>query len=157
PRRLRNRIRHVLRRLGAADLWNDPVHLQRLHALRYLPRGDRRAAPPAARTLRTRRTGIRGAGMKRAGWLTELLGAIALGVLLAVASSLWVASGDQIKFQKAIVYVALVTALYVFVGNSGVISFGQVSFVAVGAFASGVMTIPLDTKRGVLPTLFPLL
>jgi branched-chain amino acid transport system permease protein len=95
--------------------------------------------------------------MRRADWLTELLGPIALVVLLAVASSLWVTSGDQVKYQNAIVYVALVTALYVFVGNSGVISFGQVSFVAVGAFASGVMTIPLDSKRGVLPTLFPLL
>ncbi len=95
--------------------------------------------------------------MRRADWLTELLGPIALVVLLAVASSMWVTSGDQVKYQNAIVYVALVTALYVFVGNSGVISFGQVSFVAVGAFASGVMTIPLDSKRGVLPTLFPLL
>ena len=95
--------------------------------------------------------------MRRTGWLTELLGPIALVVLLAVASKLWVTSGDQVKFQNAIVYVAIVTALYVFVGNSGVISFGQVSFVAVGAFASGVMTIPLDSKRGVLPTLFPLL
>jgi branched-chain amino acid transport system permease protein len=95
--------------------------------------------------------------MRRAEWVTELLGPIALVVLLAVASSLWVTSGDQVKFQNAIVYVSLVTALYVFVGNSGVISFGQVSFVAVGAFASGVMTIPLDSKRGVLPTLFPLL
>ena len=44
-----------------------------------------------------------------------------------------------------------------FVGNSGVISFGQVSFVAVGAFSAGVMTIPIDTKPGVLTTLFPLL
>ena len=48
-------------------------------------------------------------------------------------------------------------AIYVFVGNSGVISFGQISFVAVGAFASGVMTVPLESKKGVLPTLFPLL
>jgi branched-chain amino acid transport system permease protein len=95
--------------------------------------------------------------VRRAYWLTELLGPIILVVLLAITSSLWVTSGDEIKFQNAIVYVAIVTALYVFVGNSGVISFGQVSFVAVGAFASGVMTIPLDSKRGVLPTLFPLL
>lgn len=95
--------------------------------------------------------------MRRAAWLTELLGPIVMVVLLAVTSSLWVTSGDEVKFQNAIVYVAIVTALYVFVGNSGVVSFGQVSFVAVGAFASGVMTIPLDSKRGVLPTLYPLL
>ena len=49
--------------------------------------------------------------------------------------------------------VAIVVALYVFVGNSGVISFGQSSFVAVGAFAAGVMTIPLESKTGVLTDL----
>ena len=51
----------------------------------------------------------------------------------------------------------MVVAIYVFVGNSGVLSFGQISFVAVGGFASGVMTIPLESKSGVLPDLFPIL
>jgi branched-chain amino acid transport system permease protein len=87
----------------------------------------------------------------------ELAAPIVLVALLAVTSELWVSAADQVKFQTAIVYVAIVAALYVFVGNSGVISFGQISFVAVGAFASGVMTIPLDSKQGVLTTLFPLL
>jgi branched-chain amino acid transport system permease protein len=95
--------------------------------------------------------------MRRARWLEELLGPVLLVVLLAIASRLWVSSGDQVKFLNAIVYVAIVAALYVFVGNSGVLSFGQVSFVAVGAFSAGVMTIPSDVKPNVLPTLFPLL
>jgi branched-chain amino acid transport system permease protein len=95
--------------------------------------------------------------MSRARWFSELLGPIGLVVLLAVASSLFVSSADQAKFLTAIVNVSIVAALYVFVGNSGVISFGQVSFVAVGAFAAGVMTIPADVKPGVLSTLFPLL
>lgn len=63
----------------------------------------------------------------------------------------------EIYFLTALVSVAIVVAVYVFVGNSGVLSFGQVSFVAVGAFAAGVMTIPLESKAGVLPDLFPLL
>jgi branched-chain amino acid transport system permease protein len=95
--------------------------------------------------------------MKRAPWLPELLGPIGLVVLLAGVSSLWVGAGDQSKFQNTLVSVAIVVSLYVFVGNSGVISFGQVSFVALGAFAAGVMTIPSDVKPGVLSTLFPLL
>ena len=95
--------------------------------------------------------------MRRPTWAEELLGPVATVVALAIASSLWVSSADQTKFQTAIVYVAIVGALYIFVGNSGVISFGQVSFVAVGAFSAGVMTIPSDTKPGVLPTLAPLL
>jgi branched-chain amino acid transport system permease protein len=53
--------------------------------------------------------------------------------------------------------VAIVVAIYVFVGVSGVLSFGQISFVAVGAFASGVMTVPVESKKGVLTTVFPLL
>src|SRR5262249_56591038 len=95
--------------------------------------------------------------MSRARWFDELLGPIGLVVVLAVASSVFVSSADQAKFITAIVNVAIVAALYVFVGNSGVISFGQVSFVAVGAFAAGVMTIPAEVKPNVLTTLFPLL
>jgi branched-chain amino acid transport system permease protein len=63
----------------------------------------------------------------------------------------------EIYFLTAIVSVAIVVAIYVFVGNSGVLSFGQISFVAVGAFASGVLTIPLESKTGVLPDLYPVL
>jgi branched-chain amino acid transport system permease protein len=63
----------------------------------------------------------------------------------------------QLEFENALVNTAIVVAIYVFVGNSGVISFGQISFVAVGAFAAGVMTVPLESKKGVLTTLFPFL
>ena len=68
-----------------------------------------------------------------------------------------VSRSTEIYFLNALVSVAIVVAIYVFVGNSGVLSFGQISFVAVGAFAAGVMTIPLESKPGVLPDLFPLL
>jgi branched-chain amino acid transport system permease protein len=89
--------------------------------------------------------------------LEQLLGPVALVALLALSSGLFASSADQVKYLTAIVYVAIVAALYTFVGNSGVISFGQISFAAIGAFSAGVMTIPIDTKPGVLPTLFPLL
>ncbi len=95
--------------------------------------------------------------MRHREWLPQLLGPAVLVVLVAVIAATAASSSDQIKFRNAIVNVAIVAALYVFVGNSGVLSFGQVSFVAVGAFSAGVMTIPLDSKRGVLPDLFPLL
>jgi branched-chain amino acid transport system permease protein len=77
---------------------------------------------------------------------------VAVGLLSTTASP-----SNQVYFLNALVSVAIVVAIYVFVGNSGVLSFGQISFVAVGAFAAGVMTVPLDSKKGVLPTLFPLL
>jgi branched-chain amino acid transport system permease protein len=68
-----------------------------------------------------------------------------------------VSSSNEIYFLNALCSVAIVVAIYVFIGNSGVLSFGQISFVAVGAFVAGVMTIPLESKTGVLPQLFPVL
>ena len=88
-------------------------------------------------------------------WVT-LLGPALLVVLVGICST-FVSRSNEIHFLNALVSVAVVVAIYVFVGSSGVLSFGQISFVAVGAFAAGVMTIPLESKTGVLPDLYPLL
>jgi branched-chain amino acid transport system permease protein len=85
---------------------------------------------------------------------------VAAPAVLVVAVGIWstlVSESKEIYFLNALVSVAIVVAIYVFVGNSGVLSFGQISFVAVGAFAAGVMTIPLESKTGVLPDIYPLL
>jgi branched-chain amino acid transport system permease protein len=42
----------------------------------------------------------------------------------------------------------------VFVGNSGVLSFGQIGFFIVGAYAAGELTVPADAKQSVLPQVF---
>ena len=94
--------------------------------------------------------------------MTRLAGVAQLGVPAALVvavgiGSTLVSAANEIYFLDALISVAIVVAIYVFVGNSGVLSFGQVSFVAVGAFAAGVMTIPLESKTGVLPQLFPIL
>ncbi len=88
-------------------------------------------------------------------WLQVVGPAVAIVVVAAVGTSFGEAT--EIYFKNALVLVAIVVATYVFVGNSGVLSFGQISFVAVGAFAAGLMTIPLESKTGVLPDVFPLL
>jgi branched-chain amino acid transport system permease protein len=85
---------------------------------------------------------------------------VAVPSLLVVAVGLFattVSASNEVYFLNALVSVSIVVAIYVFVGNSGVLSFGQISFVAIGAFAAGVMTVPLESKQGVLTTLFPLL
>jgi branched-chain amino acid transport system permease protein len=66
-----------------------------------------------------------------------------------------VSAGTKTEFTGVLVNIAIVIALYVFIGNSGVISFGQIAFVAIGAFAAGVMTIPSEVKPTLLPELFP--
>ena len=85
-----------------------------------------------------------------------LAGPMLLIAVVGIGSS-FVSRSNEIHFLNALVAVAVVVAIYVFVGNSGVLSFGQISFVALGAFAAGVMTVPLESKTGILPDLFPLL
>jgi branched-chain amino acid transport system permease protein len=91
--------------------------------------------------------------------LVDLQQVIAPAILVAAVGigSTYVSSSNEIYFLNALVSVAIVVAIYVFIGNSGVLSFGQMSFVAVGAFLAGIMTIPLESKTGVLPELFPIL
>ena len=45
-------------------------------------------------------------------------------------------AANEQYFLSAIISVAMVVAVYVFVGNSGVLSFSQISFVAVGGFVA---------------------
>ena len=85
-----------------------------------------------------------------------LAGPMLLVVVVGIGAT-FVSRANEIHFLNALVAVAVVVAIYVFVGNSGVLSFGQISFVALGAFAAGVMTVPLESKTGILPDLFPLL
>lgn len=83
----------------------------------------------------------------------ELLGPVGLLVLVGLAGALTSAS-RQADVIAALVAVTTVIAIYVFVGNSGVISFGHVAFVALGAFGAGVLSIEATTKPFVMPELF---
>jgi branched-chain amino acid transport system permease protein len=77
-------------------------------------------------------------------------------VLLVVAAALLgtvVSASTETYFLSALVNVTIVVALYVFIGNSGVVSFGHISFVAVGAWAAGVLTVPVAEKPAVMPNL----
>lgn len=85
-----------------------------------------------------------------------LLGVIAILVIVALIGESTSLATQQ-DFITALVSAVIVYGLYVFVGNSGVISFGHISFVAVGAFAAGELTIPTQPKHFTLPGLIPLL
>ncbi|MEZ5101458.1 MAG: branched-chain amino acid ABC transporter permease [Thermoleophilia bacterium] len=52
-----------------------------------------------------------------------------------------------------LIYLVLVLALQIFSGNSGVLSFGHVGFMAIGAFVSALLTIPEDTKKATFLTM----
>ena len=85
--------------------------------------------------------------------VAELAGPLALVMVVAVAGSAMSIS-LQADAINILVTATIVVALYVFIGNSGVWSFGQISFVAVGAFAAGLLTSPTATRQTSMPTLF---
>src|SRR5260221_1200603 len=70
-------------------------------------------------------------------------------MLLAVAiSAQFIGSGP---FSRTIVEmfirVMLVVGLYIFIGNSGIISFGHIGFMCIGAYATAWFTIPPMMKK----------
>ena len=73
-----------------------------------------------------------------------LLAPVVLIVGAALIGSLF-ARPTEIYFINAFVATTVVVALYIFVGN-GVVSFGHISFVAVGAWAAGVLSVPVAEK-----------
>ncbi len=83
----------------------------------------------------------------------ELLGPVALVVGAGVVGA-FVSQTTEIYFVTALISVATVVAIYVFVGNSGVLSFGHISFVAAGAWAAGVLSVPEAEKPATMPYLF---
>ena len=88
--------------------------------------------------------------------LVALAAPVALVLVIAAVGS-QLNPVRQLEFGDALVSVAIVVALYVFVGNSGVLSFGHISFVAVGAYLSGILTLGAEQKNLILPTMFGVL
>ena len=73
-------------------------------------------------------------------------------VIVAIVAGIGDAGLSRIA-TLGLVNLILVVGLYTFVGNSGILSFGQMSFMAVGAYISGALTIPLTMRNVLLPNL----
>ena len=76
-----------------------------------------------------------------------LLCALAVPVKLAGTSLL------QHSMVEMLVMLVVAIGIYVFVGNSGILSFGHVSFMAIGAYATAWLTLPLPLKKLNMPGL----
>lgn len=94
--------------------------------------------------------------MRRAGSLSILV-APALLVVVAALVATQASVSTKPYFVDTLVKVTIVVALYAFIGNSGVLSFGHVSFVALGAWTAGVLTVPATEKPAIMPSLFHVL
>ncbi len=84
--------------------------------------------------------------------LVELAGPCALIVAAMLLGDV-ASAATGVYFITALVNVAIVVALYVFIGNSGVLSFGHVSFVALGVWTAGVLSVPAAEKPAIMPNL----
>ena len=83
----------------------------------------------------------------------ELAGPVGLLVLVGLLGAL-TSESRQADVIAALVAATIVISIHLFVGTSGVISFGHVAFVALGAFGAGVLSIEAATKPFVMPELF---
>jgi branched-chain amino acid transport system permease protein len=94
--------------------------------------------------------------MKYGRAIVELLAPAVLIAVVAVVGTI-VSTSTETYVVRTLVNVTIVVALYIFIGNSGVLSFGHVSFVAVGAWAAGILSMPTQEKPAIMPHLAGLL
>ena len=80
---------------------------------------------------------------------------LVLGIPVAVAALLLASTGPVLSrvVTDALIKLTMVVGLYIFIGNSGIFSFGHAAFIVVGSYASAWMTIPPTFKKVILPGL----
>jgi branched-chain amino acid transport system permease protein len=88
------------------------------------------------------------------GFLSAVAGPLVVtGLVTAVAGVVY---QDQTMTEIVLLFginAVMVVGFQVFVGNTGLVSFGHVAFMAVGAYAAGITSIPLRDKELFLPDL----
>jgi branched-chain amino acid transport system permease protein len=87
-------------------------------------------------------------GLTQWRWV-EVLGPLVV-VVAATYACAFVSPGMRFMVEGALALLVMVLALQVFVGNSGVLSFGHGSFALLGGFATGMLTMPSLIKANAL-------
>lgn len=80
----------------------------------------------------------------------------AILLLMIVLASLVGVFGSDVLEREVIlagIYLILTVSLSMFTGNSGVFSFGQISFMAVGAYTTGLLSLSVESKKILLTEL----
>lgn len=90
-------------------------------------------------TARARNRGI-------LGWLWTPTALILLLVVIVLLASMGLGSLQR-TVTDALIKLIVVVGLYIFIGNTGVISFGQTAFMAIGAYMSAWLTMTPALKR----------
>lgn len=81
-------------------------------------------------------------------WLRALLGAFALVAVVLLVVWLYGSSGGAKMRLMTLMLINLIGVLgfQVFIGNTGIMSFGQISFAAIGAYVTAILTTPVMIK-----------
>lgn len=87
--------------------------------------------------------------MKRLVPLLVLIAIVLAAVLLAGMSGIVM----QRRVILALVNLVAVVSLYIFMGNSGILNFSTIAFMAIGAYTSALLTMPSGMKGTFLPDL----
>ena len=72
---------------------------------------------------------------------------IAILGLIAAASALSDSDSVRVTLTEMFIRITVVIGLYVFIGNSGIISFGQIGFMCIGAYAAAWATADPSFKQ----------
>lgn len=78
-----------------------------------------------------------------------LVGLLLIVALIGSAGSV----GFAIEVATLLTFAVVVVGMYSFIGLSGVVSFGHIAFMALGAYAAGLITTPVSIKHVLLPDL----
>jgi branched-chain amino acid transport system permease protein len=78
--------------------------------------------------------------------------ALLIAGLTAIVALAYVAGSEQLAFTltEMLIRLGIVVGIYVFVGNSGIISFGHIGFMCIGAYAAAWATIDPTWKQVML-------
>jgi branched-chain amino acid transport system permease protein len=82
-----------------------------------------------------------------------IVGAAMIGIILLAAALLTFFLLGSGPATNLLITVTAVIGLQIFFGNAGILSLGHAGFVALGAYLSGILTMPSGTKAIVLPDL----
>lgn len=119
------------------------------------------SAPVAAGPVPAKETGAArwltfAPGIRLGGRLRSLAATALLGLfLLAIVFGIRLGSDGRFETMLATIGIAAVSVIgyQVFVGNTGIVSFGHPAFMGLGAYTAGVLTMPLPLKELLLPDL----
>ena len=70
-----------------------------------------------------------------------------LVAFVAAYCGLFSSAATQLIVTSALIKLVIVVGLFIFSGNSGIMSFGHLSFMAIGAYVCALLTIPILQKQ----------